>query len=410
MTRRFNQAYAFLPFILLIQLYPSKVVYAQDLGDKSPKELRIASATASVASETAMFDSVRFVPLETVKASEFRQISKLLVMKDRYIILDESLDIVLLFDRNGRFINKIATNNKDLPDPFQDIYNLAVNHAERTIACSFAEPHKVVCYFDFEGRFLRKEDVKARIQETVFFNNLEIRYYRYRTELTEPKDGLFPNIEVFDRKTRQRTNANLYFDTARMDYRDELFGIKRYFYPSGQNHLFFTQPYNYTIYELLPSGILTERYRIILPLENSLPTDFLSDSSYDGHRKEYIHTNSTTKYVPNRVYYFLNVYQAGDWLTFQMTAGNALLYHLETNDLYDFSHIELSNWGFPSTPHTRKILAVDGNALITNVDFKTIKRFYEDNPDDDRLRIADLKRFLQKSFRNPILQFSYLKQ
>ncbi len=426
MLRSIEPVVARWSWLYLMIFCPVGIAYAQDTGKveaitASAKILRIAPSAASDGIEGELFDSIRYVPLETIKESEFREITQLMVTRDRYIILDKSLDIVLFFDKSGHFIHKIAPDNKDIPTPYSRISYITVNEQEQTTTCFYLGNFFNYC-FDLNGSFLRQEHVKMRVRETIPLGDLEARYYSYRTESTEPKDGFFPNVEIVDSETGRPRASYLYFDTAKVDYIKELLGAQQYFYRSGQEQILFTQPYNYTIYALAPSGILTEKYRIILPMENSLPVDFLTNTNYNGRRKAYIPANRPTTDIEanqfvyatqnqNRapiVYSFTNLYQVKEWLTFRM-AGKSLLYNVKTDNLYNFARTELSNWGFPSTFGSRVVLATDGIALISSVDFRMIKKFYEESPYDDRLGLADLKGFLKKDFRNPILQLSYLK-
>ena len=417
MTRLFKNIWFPSLWICLLWFCAMHPAYAQlaeetRVVEGEGQKLRIAPDLAAAGTGEDLFDSIRYVPLETTKESEFRTISQLVATHDRYIILDQRLNTVLFFAKDGSFIQKISPKSKGLPRPYQSLWRFSVNEQAGFIVCYFSDATPNY-YFDMEGNFLRKEPKKYVAREGLF-KGMEVLYYGFRNENVEAEDGLFPNLEVYDPKNGERISSYFYYDTARMDYATELFISGPYFYASGADRFFFSQPYDYSLYELLPDGKLTEKYRVVLPMEIALPPDFLSDSTYDGKRKEYIQsTYSTPENIDQRrkpvVYVFKNVYQIKNWLTLGFSGSNALLYNTGTGDLYDFEKTDLSKKGFSSSVGKRDVLAVDGDALVTALDFAKIVGFYEENSHDDRLGMRDLKSFLKKKFHNPILQLSYLK-
>lgn len=417
MTQFFKNIYIFSLWICLLWFCAVRPASAQ-LAEESRvvegegQKIRIAPDLAAVGTGEDLFDSIRYVPLETTKESEFRTISQLVATHDRYIILDRQLNTVLFFAKDGSFIQKISPKSKGLPKSYKSIGGFNVNEQERFIVCYFTDTIPNY-YFDMKGNFLREEPKKWVAREGLF-KGMEVRYNGFRSGGIEAEEGLFPNLEVYDAKNGERISSYFYYDTARMDYAKEVFISGPYFYASGPDRFFFSQPYDYSLYELLPDGKLTEKYRIIIPMEIALPLDFLSDSSYDGKRQEYIrNTYPTRENIDQRrkpvVYVFKNVYQIKNWLTLGFSGSNALLYNTGTGDLYDFEKTDLSKKGFSSSVGKRDVLAVDGDALVTALDFAKIVGFYEENPHDDRLGMRDLKSFLKKKFHNPVLQLSYLK-
>lgn len=381
----------------------------QNVSKNSPQIIRIDPNSAIAETETILFDSIRYVTLETTKQSEFSMISQLTIISDRYVILDGNLDIILIFDKNGKFIKKIVPLEKN-EVPFAVIYDYIVNEGDKTIVYRSAQTYDSHVY-DLDGNFLRKETKKNAVKETALIKNVEAKYYDYNKNILKAEDKGYPNLITFDRKTGAKIESYLHFDPNVVESK-ELLSSSRFFYRSDDDFLLFNQPYHNTIYQLSCDGKLTEKYKLILPMENSIPQDFLTNPIYDGKRLKYVKDRSITIDNPRATplfYKFENVYQKGNWLTLKFVGFRSLLYNLSTGDLYNLSRMEFTNWGIPNSKTLNKVLAIDGNALISYVDYRSIAKFYEDNPEDSRTGIKDLKGFLKKGFHNPILQLSYLK-
>lgn len=378
------------------------------------KKIRIDPNSAVAETENNLFDSIRYVILETTKESEFSRISELRVTDDRYIILDNQLDIIILFDKNGKFIHKIAPNEKG-GIPGSIMQNFTVNEVDKTIHHYSLFSH-MAYFYDFDGKLLRKEKQDYLRAPLCYINNLEVRYnnyYKYINTTSPSENDLFPNIEVFDRKSGARLNGYLHFDKSLMGYKKELISTPKYFYNSNASIVLFIQPYDNVIYQLTDKGQPKAKYQLVFPLDNALPIDFLTNAKYDGQRMKFVQDRNPSPHNQNVTplfYKIENTYEVYDWLTVKLTGFRSLLYHTKTGELYDLSRTEFTNWGFSNTKPLVNILAVDKNALLSSVDFRSIVKYYSDNSVDNRLAIADLKKFLKKDFHNPILQLSYLKK
>jgi hypothetical protein len=112
----------------------------------------------SVMKYSEIFDSIRFVRLETTDNSLIGRVDKIIVTDDRFVILDASIaKMVFVFDKNGKFLNRIGKNGNgpgeyDEPDDIvYDKYN-----DELLILCA---NKKTIMRFNFDGNFI--DDIKT---------------------------------------------------------------------------------------------------------------------------------------------------------------------------------------------------------------------------------------------------------
>jgi len=63
-----------------------------------------------------IFAQIEFIPLETNRTSLFANIDDIIILSDRYIILDRETNVVLIFEKSGKFIGKFDRqyNEKDI--------------------------------------------------------------------------------------------------------------------------------------------------------------------------------------------------------------------------------------------------------------------------------------------------------
>src|SRR5690606_10616792 len=121
-------------FIFFVMAYTTSMGYAKHfvldtvVQDEQVMTLRIDPSSAAVGGdETELFDSVRYIILETNKESEFSTISQLEITDDQYIIFDRNLNSILFFNKDGSFHKKITARNKDIPIDFKFIDRFTVD-------------------------------------------------------------------------------------------------------------------------------------------------------------------------------------------------------------------------------------------------------------------------------------------
>lgn len=272
------------------------------------------------------FQSVEFIPLETNQESLFGDIYKLQVTDDYLIIKDNETGSILIFNSTGKFQARIKQRHRD--------FTLDREREEILVLDSNS-----VSYYDFNGKLLRKVEIRKNISALFMFGDGSFVLNKHRP-LSHAKS---PSI---DYDLWYSSNLN---DTIRtlFSYNPQ-FGIQDYNTPSyllndqGDGTCFYTFPYRYNIYELDASGIRAE-YRFVFPENYSLPRGFDQDSLFYNKRKEYIFNpknvedyyrfTALTPFFRHEAYVFFNTNHR------YFTYRNDLLYDLQTQTTYSLNRL-----------------------------------------------------------------------
>ncbi len=99
----------------------------------------------------SIFGEKWIVPLETTDENIISQIDKLEIYNDCFYILDNTQDIIFIFDKSGRYITKIADFGRG-PDEYLRISDFHID--DRMIYVLAGGNRKIMCY-DPEGKWLK---------------------------------------------------------------------------------------------------------------------------------------------------------------------------------------------------------------------------------------------------------------
>ncbi|RYE36341.1 MAG: 6-bladed beta-propeller, partial [Sphingobacteriales bacterium] len=108
----------------------STASYAQKIIpiDTSKKvTIRVDPANTMGGNVSEIFASVDYIPLETTSESTFGRIEQLEVTDDRFIILDENTNCILIFKKDGKFVAKIKGGDKKYPGGHSFHYSVKIS-------------------------------------------------------------------------------------------------------------------------------------------------------------------------------------------------------------------------------------------------------------------------------------------
>lgn len=384
------------------------------------KEIRIDPSSATLETPAAeLFDSVVYVPLQTIKQSIFSNIDQMEVTRKCYVILDESLNTIFLFTKDGKFYNKIVNTDKVAEGTFKKIGKFVVDEKREEI--SFLDPHSFYrFYYSFEGKYLRK--MPKVISGEDFYHmstGLDI-YLRSANQILYRSNKAFfesnptvatSNILVLDSLKKIRYGY-LPLDTSTVAL-DDLYGVAQTFYNNHNGRVTLSIPYNYNIYEIDSIGKMSNTYRFVLPAMNSLPNDFMKNPVYKANRVSYLNNNK------NAVYSITDFYQGDKLVTFRLVNAldlhNFLLYNLETAELISMIEIMPDHACFKLPMVQRRIYAAANNhffisALSASTLFSAKEKLRKDKNWEKQLP-QHLKKFYKgDQLQNPVLTLLYLKK
>ncbi len=209
---------------------------------------------------------VGYTPLETNSESLIGNIDQIIFPPELIVVLDNVANAVLIFDRNGRFVNRIGQNGNG-PGELTDITSISYDYEDEllVVACSGK-----VLWFDKSGTF--DHEVKSILggakEMTYVGDNLLASYagyiqldedqnYHQLTLLRESDLSILQRAIPYDRMSRVENKTGLYVNFSEN-------GTERYL----------TTPYQPYIWQIEKDGIFP-LYKVDYG-EDNLPSDFES--------------------------------------------------------------------------------------------------------------------------------------
>jgi len=172
--------YALLP-LCLFNLYSCNSEHIENV--ESPKDLEVIKVPEGdkiKAKFSDVFSEWKLIPLETTPESLIGNIRRISVFKTNYYILDRQTNSVLIFNPEGKFLNKIQRLG-NRPGEYQGLMDFTIDEEKNQIILYSHKPMKLLVY-DLSGNFISEE----RLQD--LNNNLSL----------SGKDLFFTNVTVGD--------------------------------------------------------------------------------------------------------------------------------------------------------------------------------------------------------------------
>jgi len=325
-------------------LFNALLLIGQALSAQVAYTLRIDPENAHGGTSNQLFDSIRFVPLETTTESLFGSIDQLEVTDSFYVILDIRSRSILIFTREGKMHARIRSGGLD---KFFGYFAIDNKNHHILVINNFA---KGLLFYDFSGNLLDKQKCPERLQSLYFFNNRDILY-----NIKRPLDPSSAPLHTSD-----LAYSHNYSETYKyLNYYNPKFETGEYNMPlnpinfSGQfGSCMFSLPFDYKVYQINDTGIIA-KYNFLFPQEYSLPQNFTTDSIYVDHRAEYIYSNHENY---KKISAVSSVYRLGEHLLFTAQSGQMsqgadwnYLYNLKTNSLISFAKVtgDSTSYYFP---------------------------------------------------------------
>ncbi len=255
------------------------------------QELYFQPEFAGGAPASKVFEEINYIPLQTTKKSLFGRIKKLIVQDDYYIIWDDDTNPICFFDKTGTFIKKYRPPkciiqsiqlNKNKNALFISGKNKHYNFSQTEIE-KMMEDHTNNSFarFAWSGYYDLNDVRKKQVQELkgfsislvspTIFNNGQWAFSYVAANKKWSNDTAY-EVNVYNDQTITRQ----YFPYSKMADKVYYQSSRASFYPTPDSViLLFTHPYQYSIYQLT-KDTTSVLYKLILPLEISLPQSFFS--------------------------------------------------------------------------------------------------------------------------------------
>jgi len=146
-----------------------------------------------------LFSDIKYVKLETTSESLIQYINRVLDLDGNLLVADRDNQSLLLFDKDGRFIKKIAGQGKG-PGEYLRMYDAAVDKEGRRLFVLDAYAQSVLIY-DFDGKCLDSKKFGFWAQELEYIGGDKVALYSgYAIHVDYVKENAQPTFFVFDLK------------------------------------------------------------------------------------------------------------------------------------------------------------------------------------------------------------------
>ncbi|WP_346236318.1 6-bladed beta-propeller [Niabella insulamsoli] len=394
--------------------------YCGASGQGTPKDLYFQPGFASGSSVSKVFEEVVYIPLETTKKSLFGRIRTLIVSDKYFIIWDADTNFIYFFDKTGKFVKKYRPPNCTIKSIQLDRNRnaLFISGSNKNFSFSPAEIEKMMedptnksfarftwsAYYDLSD--IQKEKIQrvkdfslSLISPTIFTKNLWAYSYIYANRKFEDRTAY--ELNIYDGEKTIKSYFPYNKQTDSFHYKPDQIS----FFPiTDRSKLLFTRPFDYTFYELTTDSVKA-LYKLIMPMEISLPKSFFSFSFRSQNDiDQYRHQNGSL------VWELDNVCKAKDYLFFTLDYYKSwreknFMYDESTGRFYNTSKIsaDSTNGFLPVLPGSIQYNTDD--YLYTSISSSSMFQNKEYNQRRNPQYSPALKRYFEKGNRadNPVI-------
>lgn len=362
------------------------LVIASVAAGQSPQTLYFDPASSIGAPASRIFENITYIPLETTRQSLFGQVSRLVVTAQYFIIFDYDTQGLYFFDKTGKFIKKYKNDKYTITamhffEKENALYLLQVNRnfrpteqeRDELVRNPFSKNNrKYARPVLYELSDIHKEQIREIPEFTIYMANpfyLATKQWAYSIALEDKdaKDSVDYELKISDGSKTLRS----YFPYAKRksSYLSDPGNID--FFPTGKaNILFFTRPYNYSVYQLTPDSITT-LYNFVLPFENTVPKTFFSkEFSSRNELREYKQTNTgyvweINSLVPFNNYLFFSLdYQKRDRRFLFDKNGNRFYNINKISPDSSNAYLPIMGWGIQYNDNTALYSSISSDAMF----------------------------------------------
>ncbi|WP_285835330.1 6-bladed beta-propeller [Bacteroides nordii] len=152
-----------------------------------------------VLEDTVFFKSKKIIPLETNELALIGQIDRICMAEDTLFVLDQQSNSVIVYDKDGKYINRIRNVGKG-PKEYINIGDICVDNLNKELVVLCAHPSKVQ-FYSYQGKFLREESLGERYYSHLGTDGRYI-YFHDNTNVNKKKE-----VAVYDRQLNHKADV-----------------------------------------------------------------------------------------------------------------------------------------------------------------------------------------------------------
>lgn len=301
-----------------------------------------------------VFDSVRFIPLETRDDALIGRIDKILAVDNKYVILDGSqAKAVFVFDNRGRFLNRIGRVGRG-PQEYEAPNEMAYDPYRQEIIIN-NNNRQVLMFYKLDGTFVREVPVDFYFGTlgvvdantiALYLNNRGRGEKDHNLVLINREGRILNRLLPIDRKV----------DLLSPPCKDAFF--------SYDGALQFAPRYSRTVYRL-DANSLTPRYRTDFGHRN-IPYGLLegiTGKDFDKALREsgrYLYSSATAETADHRIFRLVNYNRMVYDCYYSKVSGRYFAAANWVNDLYGL----VSNGVFFCTNGDWLVSAIEPGSIV----------------------------------------------
>lgn len=260
-----------------------------------PTTIRIDPASASSGTASQLFEEINYIPLETTKESLFGDIGTLTVT-DKYFIIMDDANTVLLFDKTGKFHIKISDKKLSIKNVkfLKDENRLLVYLLNEKVVTpeiieilrkNPAEFLKLISklitarFYDLEGNALA-EPVPDSYTSIEILSS-DILYPGTNASTLYMADKSLPDSTAYQLniyKNNQLYKSWFPYNTKKDIFRCGVVNGGGIYKTNTDSAFYYTQPFDYSIYKFT-ADTLFPVWKFIFPMQNTVPKSMFDDST-----------------------------------------------------------------------------------------------------------------------------------
>lgn len=272
---------------------------SDNLIDKS-EFIVLSSDVKSSLKDTAFFKSSKIVFLETTDASLLKSINRICQDDSRLFIFDKSLNKIVIFDFNGRYLANIDRVGGG-PSEYQGVMDFCIEPLKKQILVLCHRPYKVM-WFTYEGEFIREKKTEVLYTQIA----VDSKYiYCTRSELNKTELDNY-EIDIFNHELNIINDALLTRDNLTNT------SFNRGNQLTSSKNINYARRFDNVIYQI-KNGEISKKF-VINFKEHAFPKELLNNNYTSS---EFYNICSTKKYV----FSITNILESDKYLFFNTNIG-----------------------------------------------------------------------------------------
>lgn len=284
-----------------------------NVGQYPVDTLRINGSDSLIYADQ-VFSDIEFIPLETTAASMFGFIDDIIIMEDKYIILDRTDSKVMIYDKEGKYVSSFEN-----PENNFRFIQIVLDNNTNQIVCRDGNSYDLI-YYDENGSIIKKIDTQGIDYYTWFQPNEDSVLFYMHYPLEKEKvlnDSIYTYLQLRDVDSFSLRKTVLPFPMNAV-VRGEIPNIPKNFYDFGEEGIklvvpgvlkYYTLDKKFDVLSLTVLQLNENKY-------SQTPSNFLTNKKLLNKRMAYLDKNT------DMIHSIHSIYSSKDGITFFTLAKN----------------------------------------------------------------------------------------